>query len=185
MQDCSISSAILMVILRSITKPSISIPFKIGGQFIFMAPSKIDKSQLKVSCVCVKLLKLLVVSFTRQIYYTDITWVSRRLKTLAILLLIKSFVVLTKKKPINMCINGPLCWKSIGYPWVFPAKWSSNACPYHRVIIIPFTPKNTSLIARFMGPAWGPSGADRTKVGPMLAPWTLVSVIRIGECVGL
>ena len=25
------------------------------------------------------------------------------------------------------------------------------------------------LIARFMGPAWGPSGADRTQVGPMLA----------------
>ena len=32
-----------------------------------------------------------------------------------------------------------------------------------------------SLIARFMGPAWGPSGADRTQVGPMLPPWTLLS----------
>ena len=32
-----------------------------------------------------------------------------------------------------------------------------------------------SLIARFMGPAWGPSGADRTQVDPMLAPWTLLS----------
>ena len=28
----------------------------------------------------------------------------------------------------------------------------------------------TSLIARFMGPTWDPSGADRTHVGPMLAP---------------
>ena len=27
-----------------------------------------------------------------------------------------------------------------------------------------------SLIARFMGATWGPSGADRTQVGPMLAP---------------
>ena len=25
------------------------------------------------------------------------------------------------------------------------------------------------LKARFMGPTWGPSGADRTQVGPMLA----------------
>ena len=33
----------------------------------------------------------------------------------------------------------------------------------------------TSLIARFMGPTWGPSGADRTQVGPMLAPWSLLS----------
>ena len=31
------------------------------------------------------------------------------------------------------------------------------------------------LIARFMGPTWGPSGADSTQVGPMLAPWTLLS----------
>ena len=35
----------------------------------------------------------------------------------------------------------------------------------------------TSLIARLMGPTWGPSGADRTQVGPMLAPWTLLSGI--------
>ena len=30
-------------------------------------------------------------------------------------------------------------------------------------------------LARFMGPTWGPSRADRTQVGPMLAPWTLLS----------
>ena len=27
----------------------------------------------------------------------------------------------------------------------------------------------------FMGPTWGPSGADSPQVGPMLAPWTLLS----------
>ena len=32
-----------------------------------------------------------------------------------------------------------------------------------------------SLIARFVGPIWGPSGADRTQVGPMLVPWTFLS----------
>ena len=31
-----------------------------------------------------------------------------------------------------------------------------------------------ALVARFMGSSWGPTGADRTQVGPMLAPWTLV-----------
>ena len=25
-----------------------------------------------------------------------------------------------------------------------------------------------------MGPTWGPAGADRTQMGPMLAPWTLL-----------
>ena len=28
-----------------------------------------------------------------------------------------------------------------------------------------------------MGPTWGPSGADMTQVGPMLAPWTLHMMI--------
>ena len=32
-----------------------------------------------------------------------------------------------------------------------------------------------ALRARLLGPTWGPSGADRTQVGPMLAPWTLLS----------
>ena len=32
-----------------------------------------------------------------------------------------------------------------------------------------------TLIAWFMGPTWGPSGADMTQVGPMLTPWTLLS----------
>ena len=32
-----------------------------------------------------------------------------------------------------------------------------------------------TLTARFKGPTWSPSGADRTQVGPMLAPWTLLS----------
>ena len=32
-----------------------------------------------------------------------------------------------------------------------------------------------SKITSFMGPTWGPSGADRTQVGPMLARWILLS----------
>ena len=33
----------------------------------------------------------------------------------------------------------------------------------------------SSHIARLMGPTWGPPGGDRTQVGPMLAPWILLS----------
>ena len=32
-----------------------------------------------------------------------------------------------------------------------------------------------TLMARFMETTWGSSGSDRTQVGPMLAPWTLLS----------
>ena len=32
-----------------------------------------------------------------------------------------------------------------------------------------------SQIAKFMGPSWGPPGSCRPQMGPMLAPWTLLS----------
>ena len=37
---------------------------------------------------------------------------------------------------------------------------------------------NTTIltqIAKFMGPTWGPPGSCRPQMGPMLAPWTLLS----------
>ena len=41
------------------------------------------------------------------------------------------------------------------------------------------------LISRYMGPSWGPSGADRTQVGPMLTPWTLLSGTFRRQCSSL
>ena len=52
-------------------------------------------------------------------------------------------------------ITGPQ--KNDNYATIISMPWSHHMC--------------TSLIARFMGPKWGPSGADRTQVGPMLSPW--------------
>ena len=40
---------------------------------------------------------------------------------------------------------------------------------------LPNSQGEATLIARFMGPTWGPSGADRTQMGPILAPWSLLS----------
>ena len=54
--------------------------------------------------------------------------------------------------------------------------WSDMTCDKHG----PRTDVTTTLITRFMGPTWGPCGADRTQVGPMLAPWTLLSRKHIG-----
>ena len=39
-----------------------------------------------------------------------------------------------------------------------------------------------SLIARFMGPTWGPAGADMTLVGLMLATWNLLSGLHCCWC---
>ena len=35
--------------------------------------------------------------------------------------------------------------------------------------------KYMAQIAKFMGPTWGPPGSCRPQIGPMLAPWTLLS----------
>ena len=45
-----------------------------------------------------------------------------------------------------------------------------------------FILSDASLMARFMGPTWGPPGDDRTQVGPMLAPWTLPSGMLLLMC---
>ena len=42
-------------------------------------------------------------------------------------------------------------------------------------LVVKFAWCKQSYRARFMGPTWGPSGAVRSQVGPMLAPWTLLS----------
>ena len=47
-----------------------------------------------------------------------------------------------------------------------PAQCTKSS--WHRKEPVPLT-------TRFMGPTWGPPGADMTQVGPMLAPWTLLS----------
>ena len=43
-----------------------------------------------------------------------------------------------------------------------------------------------SQIARFIGPTWGPPGSCRPQMGPMLAPWTLLSgmiAVAVVPCV--
>ena len=45
-------------------------------------------------------------------------------------------------------------------------------------VVIWFTQRKASLITRFMGTTWGPSGATRTQMGTMLVPWTLLSGVH-------
>ena len=66
-------------------------------------------------------------------------------------------------KPIGPVTLTAISWITIPVPylWTRSLKLFRGLC--------------TPLITRFMGPTWGPSGADRTQVGPMLAPWNLLS----------
>ena len=40
-------------------------------------------------------------------------------------------------------------------------------------------PASSSQIARFMGPTWGPPGSCQPQMGPILAPWTLLSWVAL------
>ena len=72
------------------------------------------------------------------------------------------------------CI-GIKAWRS-NYVHVRYCDVITQPCPYlYGGLVKPAVEVKTSIIARFMGPTWGPSGADRTQVGPLLAPWTLLS----------
>ena len=51
----------------------------------------------------------------------------------------------------------------------------NNYIPENTTDVIPYPCYSITQIARFMRPTWGPPGADRTQVGPMLAPWSLLS----------
>ena len=54
---------------------------------------------------------------------------------------------------------------------IYKGIWWYDICARQKYVPLK---RISSPIARFMGPTWGPSGADRTQVGPMMAPWTLL-----------
>ena len=92
---------------------------------------------------------------------------------------------------INSMLSGSrLCFKLLRIPKCVPPLYhmiyhsisrTTGSCIFYEVHcqlhnIAPSLPNSLwTLIARFRGPTWGPSGIDRTQVGPMLAPWTLRS----------
>ena len=59
---------------------------------------------------------------------------------------------------------------------LFVAKSCELSPPmYEKLFKISDVEEKTTQIARFMGPTWGPPGSCRPQMGPMLAPWTLLS----------
>ena len=72
-----------------------------------------------------------------------------------------------------------LFWVGWIMQWCFVRRFCTTQWPVATFVYVRrYSTKGcteSSLIARFMGPTWGPSGADRTHVGPMSAQWTLLS----------
>ena len=54
-----------------------------------------------------------------------------------------------------------------------PIWWRHHDCPRYFCATI-------THIAKFMGPTWGPPGSCRPQMGPILAPWTVLSGNTLG-----
>ena len=68
-------------------------------------------------------------------------------------------------------ISGAFLWGVTPLTSGFLAQGVSNMESIFHVMMIMH-----SQIAKFMGPTWDPTGSCQPQMGPMLAPWTLLSV---------
>ena len=66
-------------------------------------------------------------------------------------------------------VTDPLCGEFTGRRWITLTNASNAELWCFR-----------SQITRFMGPTWGPPESCRSKMGPMLAPWILLSGLIYG-----
>ena len=64
---------------------------------------------------------------------------------------------------MNIYVSNPFNWYISWFLFFFQNEFVDGL---HRFI---------SEIAKFMGPTWGPPGSCRSQMGPVLAPWTLLS----------
>ena len=77
----------------------------------------------------------------------------------------------------HVCTTRHQCFEQ----WQFgtfsaPSCYLTGNTPFLAPMVSPFTRfTDASQTARFMGPTWGPPGSCRPQMGPMLAPWTLLS----------
>ena len=75
-----------------------------------------------------------------------------------------------------ICIHEAISWLLCHASLI---RWDINVRPYWPLQIsihVLYDPVDmVTQIASFMGPTWGPSGSYRSQIGPMLAPWTLLS----------
>ena len=74
---------------------------------------------------------------------------------------------------INQRHKTPIVYGTLAPFWTFHQmqKRIYRILALNAHIVMPYTTPDSKV----HGPIWGPPGADRTQVGPVLAPWTLLS----------
>ena len=78
------------------------------------------------------------------------------------------------------CFSGNACLLDVCFQFLFVFQrlvlvhhtWAFH---FNRLMAEEHDSQQSSQIAKFMGPTWGPPGSCRPQVGPILTPWTLLS----------
>ena len=82
-------------------------------------------------------------------------------------------------RSLKLCNNlAGVEYAKLGNPikgFIHEVLWHSDNSMRSQSVIWVYLP--IFLIAKFMGPTWGPPGSYRPQMGPMLAPGTLVSLV--------
>ena len=112
------------------------------------------------------------VLFVSSRWHLQITTNYQTLRYKPISFLVKLTIETPNHKVLYSVVGGSKAVVSDWLHYVIPIREELTLWP---ILPLLLTGNKLSLIARFMGPTWGPPGADRTQVGPMLAPWTLLS----------
>ena len=135
-----------------------------------------------VSCPVVSAYKTGQMSASCQPYWPAISChlASSMLKSGSSLSLVRSNCIWRVGVPYHDLQTRPITSESKRHQSYMPTTTASRFVMRSMLTFQYFWGSDYTLIARFMGPTWGPSRADRTQVGPMLAPWSLLSAnVRI------
>ena len=85
------------------------------------------------------------------------------------------------KRPIRKCLKMPPCrsvlllWPSLHEDIMGRARIWGFVCQKQLSKQGQVITSNSTQIAKLMAPTWDPPGSCRPQMGPMLAPWTLLS----------
>ena len=131
-------------------------------------------------------------NMSRNVY--EKTWTSWRLKSPAIFVFLQQLVQANVQEDIIIQYYCPFVDKSTmlgGFPWQGNNNAENVSMPsrHHGVTwnvsnsMATLAGRNQApvwggegpQIAKFMGPTWGPPGSRRPQMGPMLAPWTMLT----------
>ena len=107
-------------------------------------------------------------------HYSEVIMIMMASEITGVRLLAQLVVQAQMKENIKVPHHWPLWGESTGDWWIFLSKDQLCGKCFH-LMMSSCGLATITQIAKFMGPTWGPPGSCRPQMGPMLAPWTLLS----------